>query len=182
VTHQESRQCRRAREYPLLLVSNHPRWRVHAEHDDVSWLREIETGKVKGPDGYWYEPVWINPVDAAPRGIAGGDIVKLYNERGTVLGGAYVTERIIPGAVSQYRGARHDPITTGLDRGGSNNLISPASTTSKNAFGMATSGYLVEVGKVTVSRMAEWRKLYPEAFSRPYDPATGLRFDAWVID
>lgn len=182
VTHQESRQCRRAGKYPLLLVSNHPRWRMHAEHDDVSWLREIEMGKVKGPDGYRYEPVWINPVDAAPRGIASGDIVKLYNERGTVLGGAYVTERIIPGAVYQDHGARHDPITTGLDRGGSNNLISPANTTSKNAFGMATSGYLVEAGKVTVDRMEEWRKLYPEAFSRPYDPATGLRFDAWVSD
>ena len=36
-----------------------------------------------------YEPLWINPTDAAKRGIKSGDIVKVYNERGIVLGGAY---------------------------------------------------------------------------------------------
>ncbi len=106
VTHQESHQSKRAWTYPLLLVSNHPRWRTHAEHDDVTWLREIPTCKVKGADRYLYEPVWINPVDAAPRGIEDGDIVKMYNERGILLGGAYVTKRIIPGAVSQDHGGR----------------------------------------------------------------------------
>lgn len=180
VTHKESRSCNRAKEYPLLLVSNHPRWRVHAEHDDISWLREINTCKVKGTDGYLYEPVWINPKDAAPRGITSGDIVKLYNDRGIVLGGSYVTERIIPGAVYQDHGARHDPITTSLDRGGCNNLISPANSTSKNASGMATSGYLVEVAKVSVSEMEEYRKKYPEAFTREYDPATGISFNSWL--
>jgi trimethylamine-N-oxide reductase (cytochrome c) len=101
VTHQENRESKRFRSYSLLLVSNHPRWRVHAEHDDVTWLREIETCKVKGYDGYLYEPIWINPLDALSRGIKNGDIVKIFNERGTILGGAYVTERIISGAVSQ---------------------------------------------------------------------------------
>jgi anaerobic selenocysteine-containing dehydrogenase len=32
-------------------------------------------------------------------GIKTGDIVKLYNERETVLGGAIVWERLMPGAV-----------------------------------------------------------------------------------
>ena len=119
-------------------------------------------------------------MDAAPRGIASGDIVKIYNERGTVLGGAYVTERIIPGAVYQDHGARHDPITTGLDRGGANNLICPSNTTSKNAAGMASSGYLVEVERVGLGQLDEWMKKHPEAFEREYDPAAGLRFNAWV--
>jgi trimethylamine-N-oxide reductase (cytochrome c) len=180
VTHRESRQSERAQQYPLLLVSNHPRWRVHAEHDDVTWLREIPTCKVPGADGYLYEPVWINPVDAGPRSIKNGDIVKIYNERGAVLGGAYITERIIPGAVSQDHGARHDPITDGLDRGGSNNLICPANTTSKNASGMATSGYLVAVERVKPSEMADWRAKYSEAFSREYDAASGLHCNAWI--
>ena len=178
VTHQESLSCERAKEYPLLFVSNHPRWRVHAEHDDISWLREIETCKVKGPDGYLYEPVWISPSDAAARGIVHGDVVSMYNERGTVLGGAYVTERIIPGAVYQDHGARVDPIVPGnIDRGGSNNLISPTGTTSKNCPGMATSGFLVEVEK---NDLADLRVKYPEAFAREYDPASGLCFNAWV--
>ena len=120
-------------------------------------------------------------MDAKPRGIENGDIVKMYNERGVVLGGAYVTERIIPGAVFQDHGARHDPITTGLDRGGSNNLISPANTTSKNAYGIATSGFLVEVEKVSSAEMEAWRTNYPEAFKREYNAASGLHFNAWII-
>ena len=102
----------------------------------------------------------------------------MYNERGTVLGGAYVTERIIPGAAYQDHGARVDPIVPGrIDRGGSNNLIAPTATTSKNCAGMATSGFLVEVEKADLAAL---RAKYPEAFARKYEPATGLLFNAWV--
>ena len=45
---------------------------------------------------------------------------------------------------------------------------------------MASSGYLVEVEKVTMAQMEEWKKQYPEAFIREYDPASGLRFNAWI--
>ena len=62
--------------------------------DDITWFREIETCKVKGPDGYLYEPVWINPVDARAHGIATGDVVRIFNDRGWVLGGAYVLSLI----------------------------------------------------------------------------------------
>jgi len=177
-THKESVSSERAKKYPLLLVSNHPRWRVHAEHDDISWLREIGTCKVKGPDGYLYEPVWIHPSDAGARGIVNGDVVSLYNERGVVLGGAYITERIIPGAVYQDHGARIDPIVHGrIDRGGSNNLITPTATISKNCAGMAVSGFLVEVEKTDLAGL---KVKYPEAFEREYEPATGLLFDVWI--
>jgi trimethylamine-N-oxide reductase (cytochrome c) len=47
---------------------------------------------------------------------------------------------------------------------------------------MATSGYLVEVEKVSMAQMEEWRNNYPEAFSRKYDPASGLDFNGWVIE
>ena len=68
-----------------------------------------------------------------------------------------------------------------LDRGGANNLISPINGTSQNCWGMATSGYLVDVAKVTMAEMEGWKGKYPDAFARAYDPAAGLRFDAWVI-
>ncbi len=128
-SHQESLDSERAKQYPLLVVSNHPRWGVHAQHDDVTWLREIETCKVKGPDGYLYQPLWMHPTDAAARGIAHGDVVSVFNERGTVLAGAYVTERIMPGAVSMDHGAKYDPIVPGeIDRGGVINTIVPGKT------------------------------------------------------
>jgi trimethylamine-N-oxide reductase (cytochrome c) len=177
-THQESLTHPRAQKYPFLIISNHPRWRVHANHDDISWLREIPTCKVKGPDGYFYEPVWINPTDAEKLGVKNGDVVKLFNERGGVLGGAYVTERIMPGVVYQDHGARVDPIVVGeLDRGGANNLICPSKTTSKNAVGMVCSGFLVGVERVNLD---ELRQKYPEAFEKEYDPAAGLLFETWV--
>ncbi len=171
-SHDERITSERAKKYPLLVVSNHPRWRVHSQHDDMKWLREIETCKIVGPDGYAYQTMWINPLDAKKRGIEHGDVAKVYNERGGVLVGAYITERIMPGAVYVDHGARYDPIVPGeLDRGGAINTISPHNTTSKNVAGMAVSGFLAEVEQVN---LGELRKKYPESFKRPYHPATGL--------
>ena len=153
-------------------MSNHGRWRVHANHDDITWLREIPTCKVMGADGYNYEPLWLNPVDAGSRGINQGDVVQVYNERGIVLGGAYITQRIMPGVVYMDHGARYDPIVPSeLDRGGAINTITPRMRTSKNATGMVCSGFLVEVASANLD---ELRKKYPEAFSRPYEPSSGL--------
>lgn len=178
-SHDERLSSERAKNYSLLLMSNHGRWRVHANLDDVTWFHEIETCKVRGTDGYLYEPLWIHPVDAEKRGITKGDVVKVYNERGAVLGGAYVTERIMPGTVYMDHGARYDPIVPGeLDRGGAINSISPHKTTSKNATGMATSGYLVEVEWVNLN---ELMAKYSEAFNKPYDSAAGLRMER-VLD
>ncbi len=183
ITHDERLGGNRAKMFPLLLMSNHGRWRVHAQCDDISWMREIPTCKIKGWDGYLYEPLWIHPSDAEKRGIKQGDIIKILNERGVVLGGALVTERITPGAVSIDHGARIDPIIPGkIDRGGAINTIAPEGIISRYCAGQATSGYLVEVEKVTMPQMEEWKEKYPEAFSREYDPASGLRFNAWIED
>ncbi|MEQ3363250.1 molybdopterin-dependent oxidoreductase [Raoultibacter massiliensis] len=180
--HEERIDSKRAIEYPFLIVSNHPRWRVHANCDDITWLREIQTCKVVGPDGYAYEPVWVNPVDAGKLGLKTGDVAKIYNERGGVLGGVIVFERIIPGAIYQDHGARVDTIVSGvggLDRGGANNLIAPSATTSKNAHGEVTSGFLVNIEKVDVFQLAEQ---YPEAFGRAYDPASGVVVDEYIVE
>ena len=179
-SHQESLQLPRAEKYPLLCQSNHPRWRVHANVDDVTWFKEIATCKVRGPDGYLYEPVWIHPSEAEKRGIKHGDVVKIYNERGGVLGGAYVTERVMPGVAYIDHGARYDPIIPGeLDRGGAINTITPYNWSSRNAAGMVVSGFLVEVERVNLDKL---RRQHPEAFNRPYDRASGLRFDRVLVD
>ncbi len=164
VSHQETLGTERSKQYPLLVMSNHPRWGVHSEHDDITWFREISTCKVKGSDGYQYHPLWIHPTDAQARGIAHGDVVSIYNERGVVIAGAYVTERIMPGAVSIDHGAKYDPIVPGeIDRGGAINTIVPRNTTSKNACGHAVSGFLAEVEKTDLEAL---RAAYPEAFAR----------------
>jgi trimethylamine-N-oxide reductase (cytochrome c) len=128
-----------------------------------------------------YEPVWLHPSEGEKRGIKTGDIVKVFNERGIVLGGAIVWERIMPGVAYMDHGARIDPICPGkIDRGGAIDLITPDWLTSKHCVGEATSGFLMEVQKVTMEEMEEWKRLYPDAIDREYDPASGLQFNAWV--
>ena len=181
-SHDERLSSERNRQYPLICMSNHPRWRMHAQGDDIIWTREISTMKIKGPDGYLYEPVWLNPAEADSRGIKQGDIVRIYNERGAVLGGAFVTERLMPRVAYMDHGSRWDPIIPGkLDRGGAINTITPHNITSKRATGMVVSGFLVEVEKVTDELMTAWRRDYPEVFNRDYDPATGVSLSGWLI-
>ena len=87
----------------------------------------------------------------------------------------------MPSVVYMDHGARCDwIIPVEVDRGGAINLISPIGITSKNCVGQATSGYLVEVEKVGMAQLEDWRANYPEAFAREYDPASGLRFNGWV--
>ncbi len=95
--HDEFRDGERGEHYPLLMVCNTPKWRLHAQCDDIPWIREIS--KIKGPDGYMYEPLWVNPVDAVARGLETGDVVKIYNDRGATLAAVSVNERTIAGGV-----------------------------------------------------------------------------------
>ncbi len=105
----------------------------------------------------------------------------MYNERGSVPCGALVFERVMPGAVSIDHGARTDYIIPGkLDRGGAINTITPEGLTSRHAAGQATTAFLVEVERVSMQQMDEWRREYPDAFERDYDYASGLHFNGWV--
>jgi trimethylamine-N-oxide reductase (cytochrome c) len=117
-------------------------------------------------------------VDAERLGVKTGDVVKVYNERGTALGGAYVTNRIMPGVVYMDHGSRADLISINplIDRGGAINLISPKEE-GKTAALMVVSGYLVAVEK---ANLEELKERFPEAFEKPYDPNIGLCFESHV--
>ncbi|MDX1540888.1 MAG: molybdopterin-dependent oxidoreductase, partial [Geminicoccaceae bacterium] len=69
-----------ARRFPLHLISNQPRTKLHSQYDHGPLSR---AAKVRGR-----EPVLIHPDDAQARGIADGDLVRVFNERGACLGGA----------------------------------------------------------------------------------------------
>ena len=49
----------------------------------------------------------MNPADAAKRGINDGDIVKVYNDRATVLFAAYVNDRMVPGYVRATQDSKY---------------------------------------------------------------------------
>ena len=140
-----------AGKYPLIVESTHPRYRFHTQHGDNAWLNEIEDGFVIHVNGYPYYTVWINPKDASARGIKYGDIVRTYNDRGQMLGAAFVTERMMPGVIRCPDGGWYDPIEPGkpgsLDRGGAVGLLSYDDPTSKNADGMVCTGFRAQVEK-----------------------------------
>jgi len=147
LSHQESTTSARAKKYPLLVESPHPRYRFHSQYDTVSWLHEIPGHKTL-KDGYAHEPLWINPIDCEARGIKQGDMIRIFNERGSVFTAAYVTERMMPGVVRIPNGAGYDPVEIGKSsRGGTINTINPLNTTSRNAPGMVTNAFLVQVEK-----------------------------------
>ena len=131
-----------AKEFPLNLVSPHPKYRLHSQLNNT-WIRDLE--EVDGR-----EPIWMHPKDAAKRGIQNGDIVRVFNKRGQVLAGAVVTEAVMQGVVRMQEGAWYDPAEPGkagtLCRHGDVNVLIPDVGTSELAQGNQATA-LVEIEK-----------------------------------
>jgi biotin/methionine sulfoxide reductase len=87
--------------HPLTLIANQPATRLHSQLDFGAYS---QSKKIAGR-----EPVRLNPTDAAQRGIADGDIVRLFNDRGACLAAAAVTEDVMPGVIQLSTGAWYDP-------------------------------------------------------------------------
>jgi len=80
-----------AEKYPLHNISPHGRHRLHSQLNNTK-LREKYT--IQGRD-----PIWMNPQDAKARNIKHSDVVRVFNDRGEILAGAFVTDRIRPKVV-----------------------------------------------------------------------------------
>lgn len=98
--------------YPLQMIGHHYKSRTHSSYGNVAWLKEAAP-----------QEVWMNPIDAEARGIAHGDLVEVFNERGRIRLPAKVTPRIIPGVVSVPQGAWYTPDSAGVDVGGNVNTL-----------------------------------------------------------
>jgi trimethylamine-N-oxide reductase (cytochrome c) len=95
----------KAGEYPLHVNTSHPDSRLHSQLNGTI-LR----------DGYAVagrEPCLINPEDAAARGIADGDVVRVFNDRGQILAGAQISDAIRPGVIRVNEGGWYDPVVGG---------------------------------------------------------------------
>ena len=102
--------------FPLHLVSNQPRTRLHSQMDHGITSRNA---KIKGR-----EAMRMNPVDAGQRGISAGDIVRVFNDRGACLAGIELTETIRPGVIELATGAWYGPLDP-ADPGGSKFTATP---------------------------------------------------------
>jgi len=124
-----------AARFPLQAIGHHTLARVHSTHDNVDWLREA-----------FPQRVFINPLDALPRGIQDGDRVKVYNERGATLIPCRLTQRILPGVVDLPQGAWWSPDEHGIDQRGSINMLTSARWTPL-AYGSTQQTIMVQVEK-----------------------------------
>ncbi len=86
---------------PLHLVANQPATRLHSQLD---FGATSQAAKRRGR-----EAMRIHPEDAAARGIADGDVVRLFNARGACLATATVSDDVMPGVVHLPTGAWYDP-------------------------------------------------------------------------
>ena len=138
--------------YPLALLSPHPRFSFHCHYDKhTDWLDDISVHRIK-KDGYSWWPARLHPDDAQTRGIQSGDIVRLYNDRGSVLCCAVVTGRVRPGVIHSYASsAKYDPLSPGkadsVDKGGCVNMLTPSRMLSKHVPGMTPNSCLINVEK-----------------------------------
>ncbi|EMH4164796.1 molybdopterin guanine dinucleotide-containing S/N-oxide reductase [Pluralibacter gergoviae] len=89
-----------ARPEQLELLSAHPAHRLHSQLNYTSLRERYE---VAGR-----EPLTLHPDDARERGIADGDVVRVWNARGQVLAGAVVSDGIRPGVICLHEGAWPD--------------------------------------------------------------------------
>ena len=112
--------------FPLALVTPKSRARTHSTHDNQEILSRADS-----------RDVWMNPNDAAARGITDGQLVRVFNDRGATVLPVRVTDRIAAGVVSIKEGAWFTPDGSGVDTRGCANVLtadraSPGGATTYN--------------------------------------------------
>jgi len=138
-----------AERHPLTLVANQPARRLHSQLDAGGYS---QAGKVGGR-----EAVRLHPDDAAARGVAEGDVVRLFNDRGACLAGAVVTDAVAPGVVQLSTGAWFTPVDTPdgpVCVQGNPNVLTADRGTSRLAQG--------SIGQLTMVQLERWAGDVPD--------------------
>ena len=84
-------------EYPLYCAGFHHKSRTHSSFGFIEELEQVAR-----------QQLWMNPLDAEPRGIADGDTVAVKSPAGEIRIEAKVTPRIVPGTIGIPQGAWHN--------------------------------------------------------------------------
>ncbi|GAA7523657.1 molybdopterin guanine dinucleotide-containing S/N-oxide reductase [Helicobacter pylori] len=130
--------------YPFHLISPHPKYRVNSQLDNT-WVRNVY--KIQGR-----EPVMINELDANKLGIRHGEIVEVFNARGRLLAGAFVTKNIRQGVLSIQKGAWYDPedvkVRNPRCNGGHVNTLTSLRPTSSMTQAISANTALVNIRKL----------------------------------
>ena len=131
----------RSTQFPLHMISNQPRLKLHSQLDHGPASR---SAKIKGR-----EPVRMTARDAAARGITDGDIVRIFNDRGACLAAAVISEDLSENVVELATGAWYwsmDPVEDKpLEVHGNPNVLTRDKGSSSLAQGPTAHSCLVEI-------------------------------------
>lgn len=97
----ESPRSARAADYPIQLLANQPKTRLHSQLDIG---KHSQDAKISGR-----EPVRMNAADAATRGLATGDTVIISSAHGRCLAGLHISDQVAAGVAQLSTGAWYDP-------------------------------------------------------------------------
>jgi len=103
---------------PLRLVTPKSALRVHTQLAAIPWFRERDD-----------RTLWMNPADAAARGLTDDDVVLVTSEQGRVRCRCRVTADVREGVVSLLAGIEPDFDKDGCDTAGSANVLTSAEPT-----------------------------------------------------
>lgn len=128
-----------ANDSQLHLISNQPKNKLHSQLDQGSVSR---AGKINGR-----EPVLLHPMDANARQIGNGEVIRLFNDRGSCLGVAQLSDTIRQGVIQMSTGAWWDPDENGMCKHGNPNTVTIDQGTSNLGQGPTAHSCLIEVEK-----------------------------------
>lgn len=124
----------------LHMISNQPKTRLHSQWD------QGETSLNSKVDGR--EQIGMTESDAESRGLAHGDLVRVFNDRGACLAAVAIRDDLMEGVVQLPTGAWWDPTEAGgTCRAGNPNVLTRDVGTSRLAQGPTAQTCLVEVEK-----------------------------------
>ena len=112
----------------------------------------------------------MHPADAAARGIAEGDVVRVFNDRGACLAGVVLSDGIRQGVVQISTGAWFDPASPGnpqsLERHGNPNVLTIDLPTSRLTQGPSALTALVEVERTDEASSHPVEAFHPPVVER----------------
>lgn len=128
--------------HPFHLISHQPERRLHSQLDDSNHSR---AGKI-----HEREPCRMNPEDAALKKLVDGDVVKLFNQRGSLLSVVCLDAALRSGVIAIATGAWYDPDwenDSACCKHGNPNVLTTDIPTSELAQGPSAQTCLVDIVK-----------------------------------
>lgn len=133
----------RASQFPLHLIANQPKSRLHSQLDHGA---ASQASKIQGR-----EPIRMHPDAAAARGVSAGDVVRVFNDRGACLAGVIVDSDLRSDVVQLSTGAWYDPLDPAdpdaMCVHGNPNVLTPDIGTSSLSHGCTGQHVLVQIEK-----------------------------------